>query len=76
MDGQALVGKVGRFNDVAGRNGLAPAALALAWLLNRPGVTAPIIGVSKPHHWDAMTASIDVPWTRDLAGAVEEAFAD
>jgi aryl-alcohol dehydrogenase-like predicted oxidoreductase len=76
MEDQALVDKVRRFNDTARRSGLAPAALALAWLLNRPGVTAPIIGVSKPHHWDAMTASLSLPWSPSLAEAVEEAFAD
>jgi aryl-alcohol dehydrogenase-like predicted oxidoreductase len=76
LEDQALVAKVRRFNDVAQRNGLAPAALALAWLINRPGVTAPIIGVSKPHHWEPVTASADVPWTSGLADAVEEAFAD
>jgi len=69
------VDKVRRFNDAAQQNGLAPAALALAWLLNRPGVTAPIIGVSKPRQWDAITASVEVPWTDSLAEAVEEAFA-
>jgi aryl-alcohol dehydrogenase (NADP+) len=68
--------KVRRFNNVARQNGLAPAVLALAWLLNRPGVTAPIIGVSKPHQWDASLASVNVPWTSSLAEAVEEAFAD
>jgi aryl-alcohol dehydrogenase (NADP+) len=76
MDDQALVDKVRRFNDAAKQNGLAPGVLALAWLLSRPGVTAPIIGVSKPHHWDAITASVNVPWTHSLAEAVEEAFAD
>lgn len=76
MEDQALVDKVRRFNDAAEQNGLAPAALALAWLFNRPGVTAPIVGVSKPHHWDPITASVKVPWTRTLAEAVEEAFAD
>lgn len=76
LEDQALVDKVRRFNNAAQQNGLAPAVLALAWLLNRPGVTAPIIGVSKPHHWDAITASVNVPWTHSLAEAVEEAFAD
>jgi aryl-alcohol dehydrogenase-like predicted oxidoreductase len=75
MEDQALVDKVRHFNDAAQQNGLAPAALALAWLLNRPGVTAPIIGVSKPRQWDAITASVEVPWTDSLAEAVEEAFA-
>lgn len=76
MEDQALLRKVRRFNNAADENGLAPAVLALAWLLNRPGVTAPIIGVSKPHHWDAITASVDVPWSHSLAEAVEDAFAD
>jgi aryl-alcohol dehydrogenase-like predicted oxidoreductase len=76
LEDQALVDKVRRFNNAAQQNGLTPAALALAWLLNRPGVTAPIIGVSKPHQWDAITASVKVPWTSSVADAVEEAFAD
>ena len=76
MEDPALLDKVRRFNDAAQRSGLAPAVLALAWLLNRPGVTAPIIGVSKPHHWDAVTASVNLRWTRSLAEAVEAAFAD
>jgi 1-deoxyxylulose-5-phosphate synthase len=76
LEDRALVDKVRRFNNAARRSGLTPAALALAWLLNQPGVTAPIVGVSKPHHWDAVTASVKVVWTRSLAEAVEEAFAD
>lgn len=75
MEDQALVDKVHRFNNAAEQNGLAPAVLALAWLFNRPGVTAPIVGVSKPHHWDPILASVKVPWTHILADAVEEAFA-
>jgi aryl-alcohol dehydrogenase-like predicted oxidoreductase len=76
IEDKALLNKVRRFNNAAQQNGLAPAALALAWLLNRPGVTAPIIGVTKPHHWDPVIASVKVPWTGSLAEAVEEAFAD
>jgi aryl-alcohol dehydrogenase-like predicted oxidoreductase len=75
MEDQALVEKIRRFNDAAKQNGLAPAALALAWLLSRPGVTAPIVGVSKPHHWDPITASVRVAWTHRLEETAEEAFA-
>jgi aryl-alcohol dehydrogenase-like predicted oxidoreductase len=39
-----------RVEAVAGRLGVSNAQVALAWLLSRPGVTAPIIGASKPHH--------------------------
>jgi aryl-alcohol dehydrogenase-like predicted oxidoreductase len=35
---------------VAGQRNLPPAQIALAWLLTRPGVTAPIVGATKPGH--------------------------
>ncbi|GIL38993.1 aldo/keto reductase [Roseiterribacter gracilis] len=42
---------------VAERRGVNPATLALAWVLSRPGITAPIIGASKPGHFtDAIAA--------------------
>jgi 1-deoxyxylulose-5-phosphate synthase len=67
--------KIRRFDAVAEQHDVAPAALALGWLLNRSGVTAPIVGVSKPAHWDAIVASTELAWTDQLAEAVEEAFA-
>ena len=43
--------------EVAGAVGASRAAVALAWLLGKPGITAPIIGASKPHHLqDALAA--------------------
>src|SRR5438067_1139402 len=39
-----------RVRSVATQHGVPPAQIALAWLLHKPGVTAPIIGASKPHH--------------------------
>ncbi|WP_226382952.1 aldo/keto reductase [Burkholderia mayonis] len=42
---------------LAGARGVPPAQIALAWVLRRPGVTAPIVGLSKPHHVsDALAA--------------------
>ncbi|MCQ4272634.1 aldo/keto reductase [Pseudomonas kuykendallii] len=42
---------------VAAARGVPPAQVALAWVLSRPGVSAPIIGASKPHHLpDALAA--------------------
>ena len=46
-----------RVVDVAGRRGVKPTQIALAWLLAKPVVTAPIIGASKlPHLEDAVAA--------------------
>jgi aryl-alcohol dehydrogenase-like predicted oxidoreductase len=39
---------VDRVAEVASERGVAPAQVALAWLLHKPGVTAPIVGVTKP----------------------------
>ena len=42
---------------VAQGRGVAPAQVALSWLARKPGVVAPIIGASKPHHLtDALAA--------------------
>jgi aryl-alcohol dehydrogenase-like predicted oxidoreductase len=38
--------------------GTKPAIVALAWVLSKPYVTAPIIGASKPHHLDDATAAL------------------
>jgi aryl-alcohol dehydrogenase-like predicted oxidoreductase len=41
---------VDRVVEVAGEREVPPAQIALAWLLHRPGVTAPILGATKPGH--------------------------
>ena len=69
-------GIVAAVRKVAGDTGKTPSQVALNWVVHRPGVTAPIIGVSKPHHWDPITESVTVRWTDSLAEAVAEAFAD
>ena len=46
-----------RVAEVARRLGVASATVALAWVLARPGITAPIVGASKAHHLaDALRA--------------------
>ncbi|MEX1098577.1 MAG: aldo/keto reductase, partial [Planctomycetales bacterium] len=48
---------VDRLGEVAGERGLSRAQVALAWLLHKPAVTAPIIGATKPQHLeDAVNA--------------------
>ena len=45
---------------MAARKGLPHAQLALAWLLHKPGVAAPIVGASKPRHLDDAVAALSV----------------
>jgi aryl-alcohol dehydrogenase-like predicted oxidoreductase len=48
---------VDRATEVAQQRGVPSAQLALAWLLHKPGVTAPIVGVTKQQHIeDALAA--------------------
>ena len=49
---------VDRAAEVAAARGVSPAQVALAWLLQRPGVTAPIVGATKIEHLeDALAAA-------------------
>jgi 1-deoxyxylulose-5-phosphate synthase len=48
---------VDRVGEVAGERGVPGAQVALAWLLHKPGVTAPIVGATKLGHVrDALAA--------------------
>lgn len=51
---------VGAVLKVAETRGVPPARIALAWLLAKPGITAPIVGATKPHHLDDAVAALDL----------------
>jgi aryl-alcohol dehydrogenase-like predicted oxidoreductase len=50
------------------------ARVALAWILSRPAVTAPIIGASKAHHVDDAVGAFDVHLTEDEIARLEEPY--
>lgn len=47
-------------SEVAGARGVPMAQVALAWMLSRPGVSAPIVGATKPGHLDDAVASVEL----------------
>ena len=51
---------VDRITEVAKRRGIPNAQVALAWVLQQPGVTAPIIGASKMSHLDDAVAALSL----------------
>lgn len=59
---------------VAKRKGVLPIQVALAWVANRPGVTAPIISATKIEQLDQLIAGLDVTLTADEQMAVEEVY--
>ena len=54
--------------------GCKPAQIALAWLLHNPAVTAPIVGVTKPHHIGDAVAALDVQLTDEELDGLEETY--
>jgi aryl-alcohol dehydrogenase-like predicted oxidoreductase len=52
------VAVIAALGAVAAERGVPPARVALAWLLSRPGVTAPLVGATRPEHVnDAVAAA-------------------
>ena len=45
---------------VAAEAGTTPARVALAWMLARPGITAPIVGASRPEQLDDTVAALEL----------------
>ena len=50
----------GAVGEIAEERGLASAQIALAWVMGRPGVTAPIVGATKAHHITDAIAALDI----------------
>jgi aryl-alcohol dehydrogenase-like predicted oxidoreductase len=65
---------VDRLGEVAEKRGIPRAEVALAWLLARPGITAPIVGASKPHHLEDAVAALGVRLTADEMKLLEEPY--
>ncbi|AOB30860.1 hypothetical protein AKI39_09380 [Bordetella sp. H567] len=60
--------------EVAAGRGVPRAQVALAWLLQRPMVTAPIIGASRPQHLVDAVAALDLKLSPDEVRRLEEAY--
>lgn len=63
-----------RVSDVAEARGIPMAQVALAWMLTKPVITAPIVGATKPHHLEDAVASLSVQLTPDEIRHLEEAY--
>ena len=65
---------VDRVGQVAGERGVPSAQVALAWLLHKPGVTAPIVGATKIGHLEDAIAAADVSLSDDEIARLEEPY--
>jgi aryl-alcohol dehydrogenase (NADP+) len=65
---------VDRVTEIAKRRGVSNAQIALAWLLAKPDVTAPIVGASKMKHLDDALAALDIRLDAEEIKALEEPY--
>ena len=68
---QAIVERVGA---VAAARGVTRAQVALAWVLQNPMISAPIIGATKPQHLEDALGALDVVLTAEEVASLEEPY--
>ena len=59
---------------VAAERALRPAQIALAWLLGKPAVTAPVVGATKLRHLEDAIAAVDVTLGEDEVARLEAPY--
>jgi aryl-alcohol dehydrogenase-like predicted oxidoreductase len=65
---------VDRLGEVAERCGIPRAQIALAWMLGKPFITAPIVGATQPHHLKDAVAALSVRLTPEDNASLEEPY--
>jgi aryl-alcohol dehydrogenase-like predicted oxidoreductase len=65
---------VDRVIELAEKRNAKPAQIALAWLLDNPAITAPIIGATKPHHIEDALGALDIELSVEERQFLEEPY--
>jgi 1-deoxyxylulose-5-phosphate synthase len=65
---------IDRVAEIAAARGVARAQVALAWLLAKPVITAPIVGATKLHHLDDALSSVTVKLSPEEITSLEEPY--
>ncbi len=60
--------------EVAAERGVSRAQVGLAWLLQKPGITSPIIGATKPGHLSDALAALDIALSTDEIARLEAPY--
>jgi 1-deoxyxylulose-5-phosphate synthase len=63
-----------RVDEIAEKRGISSAQVALAWMLDKPGITAPIIGATRMHHLEEAAASVTVKLNEAEKSTLEELY--
>ena len=59
---------------VAKARGVPPAQVALAWLLSKQGIAAPVIGATKQHHIEDAVKALSLQLSADEVKQIEEVY--
>src|SRR3954447_7900534 len=65
---------VERVVELAKKRGVTPAQIAVAWILHRPGVTAPIVGASKLGQLEQSIAAVELELAAEEMAFLEEPY--
>jgi aryl-alcohol dehydrogenase (NADP+) len=65
---------VDRITEIAQARGVKNAQVALAWMLTKPGISAPIIGASKPYQLEDALAALSIGLSEDEVRRLEEPY--
>jgi voltage-dependent potassium channel beta subunit len=76
FDNPELLVRVQNLVPIAGDLGITMAQLAVAWVLSRPGISAALVGASKPEQLIDSAGASDVVLTDDVLAAIDAALGD
>jgi aryl-alcohol dehydrogenase (NADP+) len=65
---------IARVQTLAAAHGVPPARIALAWMLHKPGITAPIVGASKPQHIEDAVGALSIKLCPEELKTLEEPY--
>jgi aryl-alcohol dehydrogenase-like predicted oxidoreductase len=61
-------------SEVAAARGEKPIKVALAWVASKPGITAPIIGATKPGHLEDAVSALSIELTKEEIELLEQPY--
>lgn len=67
----SVVDRLGRISE---QRGASRAQVALAWVLNKPAITSPIVGATRPHHLSDAAAALSLRLTPEEIASLEEPY--
>jgi len=70
---EQIFNSVGELGRIAAKAGIPLTTLAVAWVLENPAITSPIIGASKPEQLEATVAALDVKLDAALLAELDKA---